>query len=189
MLGQRVADVAEALHGDAQALEVGAAQTRLGSGADAGEHAEGGVRRRVAALGGTGDVAGVAGDAVHVGAGGAAVHRGDVAAAELVDETTEGLEQRLAAGQLRRADDHRLAAAEGQAGQRGLVAHAAGQAHGVARRALLVGIGQIATAAEGRTEVGVVNGDDRAQPRLRVAGQMQLLDARGFHGGEHETNS
>ena len=42
---------------------------------------------------------------------------------------------------MRRADDHRLAAALLQAGQRGLVAHAFGQAQDILNRALRVGVG------------------------------------------------
>ncbi len=111
LLGQCVADVAEPLHRDPQAFQVVAAEARLGAGANPGEHAEGGMRRGVAGLGGAGDVAGLLGDAVHVGAGGTAVHRSDVASAEAFDEAPEGLEQRAAIVQVRRADDHRLAAA------------------------------------------------------------------------------
>ncbi|MCY1535367.1 hypothetical protein D9M68_707680 [compost metagenome] len=84
-----------------------------------------------------------------------------------------------------RTDDHRLAAALFDAGQRSFVAHALGQADGIADRALLVGIGQVTATAEGRTETGVMNGDNGLEARGRILSQVQRLKSGGFHHGEH----
>ncbi|MNP26408.1 hypothetical protein D3C76_1192650 [compost metagenome] len=111
--------MAKTLHGDAQAFQVVAAEACMGGGADAGEDAEGGVRRRIAGGRGAGDMAGLLGDAVHVGAGGAAVHRSDVAAVEGLDHAPEGFEQRGAVIHMGRADDHCLAATLVETGQGG----------------------------------------------------------------------
>ncbi|MNY08698.1 hypothetical protein D3C86_1415660 [compost metagenome] len=86
---------------------------------------------------------------------------------------------------MRRADDHRLAATLGEPGQRGLVAHALGQAHGIADRTLLVGVGQVAATTEGRAETCVVDGDYGLEARDWILREVQFLKPGGFHHGEH----
>ena len=76
-------------------------------------------------LGGANDMAGSLGEGLHFRLAGARVGRGDVAPAEAVDEIAHGVQQRLALAGMRIADDHRLAATELEAGQRGLQRHAA----------------------------------------------------------------
>ena len=92
------ADVADALDGDVQALQVRLAEDVLGDGLDAAAHAERGERRRIARAAlvdrRAEDVLGRGADDVHVGDAGARVFGGDVAAAEVVDEVAEGREQR-----------------------------------------------------------------------------------------------
>ncbi|SVJ77279.1 Uncharacterised protein [Klebsiella pneumoniae] len=143
------------------------------------------MRRGVAGLGGAGDVAGLLGDAVHVGAGGTAVHRSDVASAEAFDEAPEGLEQRAAIVQVRRADDHRLAAALLQPGQGRLVAHALGQADGVADGGFVVGVRQVATTTQRRAESRAVDGDNGLESRGRILGEVETLEPGRVHHVEH----
>ena len=182
--GQAETDLADALDGHAQALEVVAAEAVTHRRADADEHPVGGGWRGIAvaaaaveglALTGAGHVAGALGHDLHLGHAGAGVGRGDVAPAELVDEVAHGLEQRLALAAARVADDHRLAAAQRQARQRGLVGHAARQAQHVAQGLLVAGVVPHAAAAEGRAEGGVVHGDDGLEAAGRVVAEDHLL--------------
>ena len=183
--GQGEADIAQALNGDPQPFQVVATKTRLGSGANAREYAHGCVRRRITFAGRAGCVIGVLGDAVHVGAGGAAVDGGDVTTIEGFDETPEGFEQRGPTLQMRRTDDHRLAATVIDTGQRRLVAHALSQTNGIANGALFIGIGQVATTAERRPEAGIVNGDNGSEAAGRILGQVQSFELGGLHHAEH----
>ncbi|MNE53650.1 hypothetical protein D3C80_1483880 [compost metagenome] len=173
MLGQRIADLPEPLDRHAQSFQVVAAKPSQGRRADSGEHAQSRMRRWIAAAGGAGDVLGVLGDAVHVGARRAAVHRGDIGALQRLDDATERLEQGAAVIHMRRADDHRLAAALTQPRQRRLVAHALGEADGVLQGSFLVRIRQIAAPSQRRAKAGAVDGNDGLEPGYRVLGDVQ----------------
>lgn len=185
LLGQRVTDVAQALHGHAQAFEVVTAQARHGGGADTGEYAHGSMGRRVARRRGAGDETGVLGDAVHVGHRGATVDGGDEAPVEFFEAAAKGFEQRGAAFHVHWADNHRRAAAHRQASQGGLVAHALGQARGIRHGTFVVGVGEVATATQGGPETAVVDGDDRLQPGNRVDAQVQRFKAGAVHESKH----
>ena len=81
------------------------------------------------------------GDDVHVLAVGADVARGDVPAAQRLDEAAVGAQQRLGLQRGGVADDDGLAAAVVQAGQRVLVGHRAGQVQRVGEGASSSGYG------------------------------------------------
>ncbi len=185
LFGQGVANVAQALDRHAQALKVVAAQARHGAGADAGEYAHGGVGRRIAGGGGAGDEARVLGDAVHVGHRGAAVDGGDEATVEFFDAATKGFKQCGAAFHVHRAKDHCRATAHRQPGQGGLVAHALGQARGIGHGTFVVGVSEVATAAQGGPEAAVMDGDDRLQPGDRIDAQVQRFKAGAVHERKH----
>jgi hypothetical protein len=163
-----------------QALEVRATEHDLDRGLDAAAHAQGRERRRIAraaqALGHAQDVLGHAADDVHVGGRGARVLAGDVATAQAIDEATERLHEHAPVGDrtLGVAPDDRLAAAVGQAGQRGLVGHAARQAHDVQDRFVARVVREHARAAHGRTQAGVVDGHGRAKVRLLIVEHVHL---------------
>ena len=173
LFGQGIADIAQPLHRHPQALQVVAAQACHRRGANAGEHAHGRMRRGVAGAGGAGDMPSRLGDAVHVEGRGTAVGGGDVAAFEGIDETPERLEQRRAVFHMGIADDHRLAAAQWQAGQGRLVGHALGQADGVGHGAVVIRVGQVTTAAQCRAQALVMDGDHRLEPGERIDTQVQ----------------
>jgi len=103
----------------------------------------------------------------------------------LLDTAAEGFKQRRAVFHVGRAQDHRGAAAYRQARQCGLVAHALGQARGIGHGAFIVGVGQIATAAESRPQAAVMDGDDRLQPGDRVDAQVQRFKAGAVHESKH----
>jgi hypothetical protein len=77
------------------------------------------------------------------------------------------------------ADDHGLAAAEVEAGERVLVGHAAGQVQHVLERLGLGGVRIEAGAAEGGAERGGVDRDDRAQTGGLVVAVDDLLGSAG----------
>ncbi|MNP09119.1 hypothetical protein D3C76_1012110 [compost metagenome] len=185
LFGQGKTDVAQALDGDAQAFEIIAAQPGHRRGANAGKHAHRRVRGGVAGRRGAGDVLGLLGDAIHVRHRGATVDGGDVAPVELIDTTSEGFKERSAIGHMDGANNHRHAAALGQPGQRRLIAHALGKAHGILDRRFVAGIGKVSTATQGRPETAVMNGNDRLQPGGRVDAQMQRFKASALHESEH----
>ena len=106
---------------------VGEPQRVLGGGAHALEDAVGGEHRGVAAaaVGLRAPVRepGLPGDDVEVGVVRADVARGQVAAAQRLDEPAVGAQQRLGLVGARVADDHGLAAAEVEPGEAVLVGH------------------------------------------------------------------
>ncbi|MNS60245.1 hypothetical protein D3C72_932320 [compost metagenome] len=126
------------------------------------------------------------GNAIHVQGRGAAVHSGDESTLQGVDKATKGFEQCRAVFHMGVANDHRFAAAQWQARQCRLVAHALGQAYGVDHGAVVVWIGQVSTAAHGRAQVFAVNGDHRFQAGCRVDAQVQRLRASTLHEREHQ---
>src|SRR5574337_1107949 len=135
------ADVAGALHGEAALADVFFAVFGVQRGHQALQRAIGGEWRRIARdavhLVHAGDEFGFAEHPFHVVDVDADVLGGDVAAVERIDETTERTEQSLGLVLGRIADDHRLAAADVQAGYRVLVSHSARQAQHVVQRFLL----------------------------------------------------
>ncbi|MNE03299.1 hypothetical protein D3C80_957950 [compost metagenome] len=187
--GEAEADLADALDRYLQTPEVVAAEAVAHRGLQADEHPVGGGRRRIAveafARLGAGHVAGAPGHQLHLGHPGAGVGGADVAPAEAVDQRAHRLEQRRALAAVRVADDHRLAAAQWQVGQRRLVGHAARQAQHVAQRFLVAGVGPHAAAAEGRTQGGVVDGDDGLEAAGLVVAEDDLLVLVELAVGKH----
>ena len=156
------------------------AERALGGSLDAEEHPERGVRTRVAAdlaafSRKPGDKSGLLADRDHVGDRHADVLGRDIIAAETVDRTPERGEQLGRFGAVGIGEDHRLAAAQGQAGHGVLVAHPARQAQRIGQRIGIVGIMPEPRAAGGRAEVGRVQRDDRAQAAGLVGNEMQRL--------------
>src|SRR5690606_13099861 len=96
---EQPADLADAFDADAPALQVRGAPRVLGARPHALVHAEGGelggVARAALLAGPSRGEGGLPGDDVHVGDVGPDVAGGDVAAAERLDETPVGTEQRL----------------------------------------------------------------------------------------------
>ena len=178
-----LADLADAGHADRPAVQGRGAPGPLGRGAHALEDAEGGEHRGVAGPAvrdrAAGDERALAGDVVHVLAEGADVAGGVVAAVERLHEAAVGAQQGLGLDPGRVADDHGLAAAEVEPGQRRLVGHPAGEVEDVVERVLLGGVGVEAGAAQGRAERGGVDGDDRLQPGRLVVAEHDLLMAGG----------
>ncbi len=119
------------------------------------------------------------GDDVHVLAVGADVARGDVAAAQRLDEAAVRAEQRLGLVRGGIADDHGLAAAVVQAGHRVLVGHRAGQVQHVGQGRVLVRVGVEAGPAERGAERGRVDGDDGPQPARAGPGRRRPARAAG----------
>ncbi|MNL77306.1 hypothetical protein D3C87_2034540 [compost metagenome] len=83
------------------------------------------------------------------------------------------------------ANDHRLAAPQWQASQGRLVAHALGQTNCIDHGALIVRVGQIATAAQRRADAVAVDSDDGLEPGRRIDGQVQRLSTSALHESEH----
>ncbi|MCY1423351.1 hypothetical protein D9M71_390600 [compost metagenome] len=126
------------------------------------------------------------GDAIHVQGRGAAVHGSNETPLQGFDKAPERLEQGRAVFHMGVANDHRLAAAQRQPCQGGLVAHALGQADGVDHGAVVVRVGQVATASHGRPQVFAMNGDYRFQAGRRVDAQVQRLRAGALHESKHQ---
>jgi hypothetical protein len=118
-------------------------------------------------------------DHVHVGGRRARVLAGDVAPAQAVDEASERLHEHAAVGDrtLRVGPDDRLAAAVRQPGERGLVGHAAREAHDVHDRFVARLVRVHARAADGGTQARVVDGHGGAQVRLLVVQHMHFARA------------
>jgi hypothetical protein len=112
---------------------------------------------------------------VHVLGVGAHVARGVVAAADRLDEAAVGPQQRLVLVGRRVPDDHGLAAAEVEAGQRRLVRHPAREVEHVADRVGGRRVGVEAGAAQAGAEGGRVDRDDGPQPGGAVVAEDDLL--------------
>ncbi len=172
-------DVARALHGHADAGHV-VAEPGLGQGgAHAAEDAPRRHRRRVARAAPldrqAGDVIGLERDDLGVGGARADVLGRQVAAAERVDEPAQRPEQEMRLVRARVAQDDGLAAAQVEPGDGVLVGHPAGQAQHVGEGGLVGRVAPHADAAERGPEGGVVDGDDRPQPRLGLVAHDHLL--------------
>ncbi|MNH27741.1 hypothetical protein D3C79_878640 [compost metagenome] len=77
LLGQCVTHIAQALHRNAQAFEVAAAQAGQAGCTDTGEYPHGRMRRGITRGRCAGHMGRTLGDAIHVQRGGAAVHSDD----------------------------------------------------------------------------------------------------------------
>ena len=122
-----------------------------------------------------GDVPALAGHDVHVLAVGADVARGDVAAAQRLDEPAVRAQQRLGLVPARVADDHRLPAPEVEPGQGVLVRHGAGEVEGVSQGRVLAGVGIEPGPAQRRAQGGRIDGDDGPQAGPGVLAEHDLL--------------
>ena len=154
-------------------------QDYLGDRLDAAAAAKRGERRRIARAGrGAEHVRGDGAHDVHVLGRGPRVLAGQVGAVQLINEAAERLEvggavkARLVDGG--GGPDDRLAAAVGEAGDRGLVAHGAGQASDIVDGLLLVLVDTHAAAADGRPEPGRVQRDERPQSSCRIGPEVEL---------------
>ena len=192
-LHQFHADVAKALHGDADLAHFLVAELAVDRGHQRLQRTVGGERGRVAGaamdLVHAGDIAGLQVDLLHVVDVAADVFGGDVAPAQRLDLAAEGAEQHLALVGARVADDDRLAAADVQPGQRVLVGHGAAQPQHVAQGVVAVGVGAHAHAAQGRAQGGVVDGDDRFQAGIAVVAEHDLFVAGSGEGFEKHGSS
>jgi hypothetical protein len=143
------------------------------------EYAEGGQHRGVAGAA-VGDrparrVPAFAGDDIHVLAVGADITGCDVATAQRLDKTAVRAQQRLGLEPGRIADDHGLAAAVVQPGQRVLIGHGAGQVQHVRQGRFFARVGVEARPAERGAQGRGVNRDDRPQAGLAVLAEGHLL--------------
>ena len=105
-----------------------------------------------------------------------------VPAAERLHEAAVGPQQVGGLVQRRVPDDHCLAAAVVQAGERVLVGHGSGQPQRVGRRLSLAGVAVEAGSAEGRAQRRVVHSDDGGQAGLPVVAADHLLVLAVLHG-------
>ena len=172
-------DLAEALDGDGPALQGIGAEHLAGAGLGALVQPVSGDDLRAAqsahGLGQTGGVGGLLAHLDDVIDNGAHVLGGEEPAAQGVDEAAVGAEQRLGLVGAGVADDERLAAAEVESGEGGLVGHGAGEPQHVDDGLLLGGEGPHACAAAGGAERGVVDADERPQARLLVGVHRELF--------------
>ena len=192
--GERGADLAEPDHADAPPVEVARpggggepAPHRLEDrlGRDGGGVAAAAVRQRAAD-----HEAREAGHVVHVRRRRADVLGGDVGAVEAVDHARGRLEPGLAHVREAVVDHHGLAAAEVEAGGRGLQRHRAREAHHVVERlAQAARVALQAHSAERRAQHGRMHRDDEPQPRLLVLADDDLLvvvvSQRDVQAAEH----
>ena len=118
---------------------------------------------------------GLLSDDVHVGDVGAHVAGRDVTPTQGLDEPAVGPQQLgcLVGGGV--ADDHRLAAAVVQTGERVLARHGAREPQHVGQGEVHAGVGVEAGAPEARAQGRVVQGDDRAQPGVGIGAEHDLL--------------
>ncbi len=128
-------------------------------------------------------MAGFLGNLVHVGDLDADILGDDVATAEALDGAAHRAHHR---GRLLGpvGQDHRLAAAQRQSGQRRLVGHAARQPQHVGQRLGLGGIVPDPAAAKRGTEPRGMDRDDRLQPVTLVLGKHHLFVAVEIRMGE-----
>ena len=112
----------------------------------------------------------------HVRGGRADVLGGDVAAAERVDDPSVGAQQPLRLDRRGVADDDGLAAAQVEAGRGRLVGHRLWTSRSTSvERFVLDRVRKEAGPAEGGTECGRVDGDDRLEARYRVVAEEHLF--------------
>ena len=179
VLHEMAADLAHAGDPDGATAQGGCAPRGLRGGAHALEHA---VRREDRGVPGTslthgapGDEAALLRDHVHVLGVGADVAGGVVATVERLHEPAVRAQQVRSLLGERVADDHRLAAAQVQARDRGLVGHAAGQVEHVPQGGGRVRVGVEPGPAEGGSASGRMDGDQGPQAGTPVVAVHDLL--------------
>ena len=106
----------------------------------------------------------------------------DVSPVQGVDESAEGAEQGFGLVAGRVADDDCLAAAEIESRHRILVGHATRQAQHIVDRLLLALVRPHAQATKGRSEHGVVDGDDGLKAGILVVAENHFFMAGGREG-------
>lgn len=171
MLAQPIADVAQPLHGNAQPFQIVTSELVAYRRLDSDEHAERRCRRRIPGasgrlrrrIGQSPHVPGHFSHDTHVGHTGSGILGHDIGAIEPLDRTPHRADQfgRLVLARI--ADDHALAAALRQSGQRRLVGHATRQSQHISQRFVLTAVRPHAAAAESGAEMGAVHGDDPTQ--------------------------
>ena len=114
-------------------------------------------------------------DVFHVRGARPHVLGGDVAPTERLHEAAMGAEHRLAVLPLVVAHEDGLAAAEVDAGHRGLVGHPAGEPERVGDGIVRAGILPESGAAECRAERGIVDRDDAEVAGTRLMAERDLL--------------
>jgi len=182
---QVAAHRAEPLNGHGTTRELLAPPALKRRRLDGAEHPAGRDTRRIPRLGAdAGHVRGFHVHEVHVLDGRAHILGRHIAAAQGVHEAPVRAEQHLAVRGLVVADDHRLAAAQIEAGHGVLVRHAAGEAQRVHDRLLVAGVVPEAATAKRRPQRGVVNGDDAAVATRLVVTEHDLLVAHLGDGVE-----
>ena len=183
MTAQVIADLAQTLHSNGQALQIVTAQGNLSGSTDTLPYTAGGEGRGVTGVHGqTADVLGLAHHDQGIVAVGVYVLSGDVVAAQIVNSLAEGLEHCLS---LHRgvSDDNALTAAVGQAGNCVLVGHTAAQAQNI-KQGIVVGcVGEQTAAADGGAQIGVVNGNNRLQACLLVVDKQDFFMTVFAHFG------
>ncbi len=122
-----------------------------------------------------GDEVAFLGDDVHVGAERAHIAGRVVAAVERLDHAAVGAQKGLGLDLLRIADDDGLAAAEVESGEGGLVGHALRKVEDIGEGILLGRVRVEPRTAEGRTEIGRIDGDDGLEAGLMVLAEDDLL--------------
>ena len=137
----------------------------------------------------THDPASLAANEFHVVGVGADVLSGDVATLEGVDDAPVGAPQTLRLHLARVTNDDRLATAEVEPRCGCLERHRTGETQDVFEGFRLRGIGEKAGPAEGGTESGGVDGDDRLEAGHGIRAEYHLLvsaiteRAENTHGG------
>jgi hypothetical protein len=174
---ERHADMSEPLDRHTQAVEGLAAEGVPHRHLDALHHAEGGEGRGIAAAARAAaeHVAGLAAGLVHPGGRGAGVCAREVAPAHGLDGAAEGAEQGRRLVPRRIAEDHALAAAEGEPGHRRHEGHALREPQDVGERIPLARVRPHPAAADGRTEGCVVHRHDGPEAAVVVADETHLL--------------
>ena len=185
--GQVQAHLPQSLDGHPQAIHGIAAEPMADRRPHGQIDAIGGSGRRVAAMLGTRL------HTAHVGRSGchhadivhadARVLASQVASAKAFNEVAHRLQQALGLVPAGVADDHRLAAAKGESGQRRLAGHALGQPQRVPKRFRLAGVGVHAAAPRRRPQGAVVHRDDGVQAGFPVVPEgNQFVAIEGFVG-------
>jgi len=182
------ADLAEADDRDGPALQRRRAEHALAACSDAHMDAERGEWARIArpaeAARQASDVRCPSRDQPHVPTRRADVLRGDVGAAERLDQIAE-VKQRGAAPARRRAcagrkDDYALAAAERQVGHRCLERHRTREAQRVSQRRAGIGVAPHSATTERRATCARVDGHDFIEARARPAPDDHLFVVKGL---------
>ena len=186
---QRGAHVACSLHAHLAAVQAVGTEGLLRGRLHATVHAIGGHGAGIAAaahfLGQTGHMHRLLADVHHLGCAHAHVLGGDVAAVQAVHETPETAEHGLGLVGAAVADDHRLAPAQVQPGERALVGHAAAQPQHIVQCVAFGGVGPHAGAPQGGAQGGVVHRDDGAQAGGAVEAEEHLLVVMLLHASQH----